>query len=386
MTWPDGVPPLVYVGPTVTEQEVLSILPGAEICPPIRRGDLYRDRTLRYSAFVVLDGMFHQHEAVSIREIVDVLKDGAWVVGASSMGAIRAAECWPAGMEGVGSIYRLYRRGSLGSDDEVAVSFDPDDPRRSSVPLINIRYAVWRAVRYKQVDAEVGRRLVAIAADTHYPDRRWRHLLRNAAIEDEDRQLEGLLRGYDLKRGDAVAALRRVARRLSENPDLAYQPRRSTSPFVPAEAYRERLHSALDDLPEESVKPALARCILGSGRHRDIGVRWVENDGRDQLSRIADRIWDELARLGDLDAEIFRCRAVISASAEAARLGVVPAYVHRDLADREIARNHGCESWSELERQIDPGSQLWTCVLTYRDELAWAKCLRDALFRLGQPP
>src|SRR5690242_15969608 len=87
-----GIPPVVYVGPTLAEQEVSEALPGAEIRPPVRRGDLYRDRMLRYSVFVVIDGVFNQQEALPLREIIDVLGDGAWVVGASSMGALRAAE------------------------------------------------------------------------------------------------------------------------------------------------------------------------------------------------------------------------------------------------------------------------------------------------------
>jgi hypothetical protein len=97
--------PIVYVGPTLSVEAVQRAYPGCIIRPPIRRGDLYRDRMLRGAVFLILDGVFFQDEAISPREILDVIADGAMVVGASSMGALRAAECWPMGMRGVGSIY-----------------------------------------------------------------------------------------------------------------------------------------------------------------------------------------------------------------------------------------------------------------------------------------
>ena len=379
-----GIPPVVYVGPTLAEQEVREALPGAEICPPVRRGDLYRGRMLRYSVFVVIDGVFHQHDALPLREIVDVLRDDAWVVGASSMGALRAAECWPAGMQGVGAIYRLFRRGSLGSDDEVAVSFDPNERRRTSVPLINVRHAVSRAIRRRQLDRVLGARLVKIAVDSFYADRDWRSLLLRAGADDRDGRLEAALSSYDLKRADAMAALRQVSRRLSRNPELAYRPRRSRTPFVPAESYRERAHSALDGLEADAVKPALLRFLLASGRQRRVLTHPVDMEEAISMSReLADRIWAELAAGDDLDAEIFRWRAIRAASERARHTGLEPRQTDRELADREIAEEHGCASWLELEQTLAPQPELWSWVVGYREELARAKRLREVLFGLS---
>jgi hypothetical protein len=377
-----GIPPVVYVGPTLAEQEVREALPGAEIRPPVRRGDLYRDRMLRYSVFVVIDGVFHQHDALPPREVIDVLGDGAWVVGASSMGALRAAECWPVGMQGVGSIYRLFRRGALGSDDEVAVSFDPNERRRASVPLINVRYAVSRAVRHRKLDRALGARLVKIAADSFYADRDWRTLLRGAGANDRDGRLEATLSSYDLKRADALTALRRVSRRLARDPELAYRPRRSRTPFAPAESYRERMHSALDGLEAHAVKPALMRFLLASGRHRRVLPRPVDTEEATSRSHeFADRIWAELAASDDLDAEIFRWRAIRVASERARHAGLEPRQIDRELADREIAEEHGCASWWELEQRLAPEPELWSWIVGYREELAWTKRLRAVLFR-----
>ena len=376
-----GIPPVVYVGPTLAEQEVREALPGAEIRPPVRRGDLYRDRMLRHSIFVVIDGVFHQHEALPPREIIDVLGDGAWVVGASSMGALRAAECWPAGMQGVGSIYRLFRRGSLGSDDEVAVAFDPNEGRRASVALINVRHAVSRAVRRRQVDRLLGSRLVKIAAESFYADRDWRTLLRRAGADDRNGRLEAALSSYDLKRADALTALRRVSRRLSGNPELSCRPRRSRTPFAPAESYRERTHSALDGLEAQAVRPALMRFLLASGRLGRVLPHPVDTEESTRSGEFADRIWAELAASDDLDAEIFRWKAIRAASERARHAGLEPRQTDRERADREIAEAHGCASWRELEERLASQAQLRSWIAGYREELAWAKRLRDVLFR-----
>ena len=150
--------PIVYLGPSLSRREAQAALPGCCIRPPIRRGNLYRDRILRSSVFVILDGVFFQQEAISPREVIDVVRDGALVVGACSLGAVRAAECWPAGMRGLGSIYRLFRRGILLSDDEVALAFEPGGSYRSfSVPLINVRYALRHAVRKGRLSPAPGR-------------------------------------------------------------------------------------------------------------------------------------------------------------------------------------------------------------------------------------
>ena len=151
-----------------------TLLPGSTQLGPIRRGDLYRDRMLGYSAFVIIDGVFFQDRAVSPREVLDVLQDGAWVAGAASMGALRAAECWPAGMVGVGSIFRLFRRGSLQSDDEVAIAFDPSNTDGfTTVALVNVRHALRRALHARSMTPDAARRILAAAQATHYSDRTW---------------------------------------------------------------------------------------------------------------------------------------------------------------------------------------------------------------------
>jgi hypothetical protein len=149
---------------------------------------------LGFSFFIILDGVFFDTLAVPPREVLDVLDDGGHILGAASMGAIRAAECWPAGMRGVGTIYRLFRRGALRSDDEVAVAFAPEMPREvSTVPLVNIRYALSRALRSGEIEAEQAKGILRAAETTLYSDRDWRGILSRAGVVDGDGRLKTLL-------------------------------------------------------------------------------------------------------------------------------------------------------------------------------------------------
>jgi hypothetical protein len=227
---------------------------------------------LRGAVFVILDGVFFQDQAVSPREILDVIDDGALVAGAASMGALRAAECWPAGMRGIGSIYRLFRRGVLDSDDEVAVAFDPAASGGSSVALINVRYAVWRAQRDGQLEAGAARAIVEAASGTFYADRRWPSILR--AAQQDPAQGPALAR-HDLKALDAVRALQRTTRWLRADPALLERPRRTLRGFVPSEERRERPYDARScEFPPDALRREFARFMFASGRYLN-HVAWL---------------------------------------------------------------------------------------------------------------
>lgn len=427
-------PPVVYVGPSVSRREAATALSGADLRPPIRRWDLYRDREAGSSVFVILDGVFFQQQAVSPREILDVIADGGLVVGASSMGALRAAECWPAGMIGVGTIYRLFRRGHLTSDDEVAVAFAPETgDHLVSVPLVNVRYAASQAVRRGWMDREPACRLVRAAAETFYAERSWPALLACAGCDrTEDLQLR--LAACDLKKIDGLRALRRVARWLAAEPAIAIRPRRGDAPFAPRDGTRERDHDALDGAEPGEVLRALARWQLLSGRgsryllavaaarpELELGERlrkkfglgslveqrqgvshrtgtaqaaalqlalfdlWVELAAEEKtLQSFAEALGAELALNGDLDAEILRWRAVQEAAALGRRHGLTPR--DRDLyqAEMEIANSHGFPSWRALRKVIESTGDVWASLVEHRDRLALAKRTRDWLF--NPPP
>jgi hypothetical protein len=133
----------VYTGPTLSADEVRTILPDAEIHDPVRHGDLLSRTFGPRDTVVLIDGYYHTTASVRHKEILDVLDTGVSVIGCASMGALRAAELHPYGMQGWGRVFEFYRDGVIDGDDEVAVLHSEEAPfRRVSEPLVNIRHAV----------------------------------------------------------------------------------------------------------------------------------------------------------------------------------------------------------------------------------------------------
>ncbi len=97
---------IVFLGPSLDRESAERILP-AEYRPPAQRGDVLGAVRDGATIICLIDGVFHQESAVGHREILSAIKGGARVIGASSMGALRAAEMDTLGMEGVGEIYRM---------------------------------------------------------------------------------------------------------------------------------------------------------------------------------------------------------------------------------------------------------------------------------------
>jgi TfuA protein len=128
--------PVVFLGPSLARADAADLL-VAEYRPPIRRGDLESVEPGR--PVVILDGEFDQSLSVSPKEILRCLHAGSAVVGASSMGALRAAELAPLGMIGIGRVFDLFRTGQIDGDDEVAVSYCPLTMQAHTIPLVNIR-------------------------------------------------------------------------------------------------------------------------------------------------------------------------------------------------------------------------------------------------------
>ena len=378
-----GIPPLVYIGPTISGRDVEAVLPGAEVRPPVRRATSTGTARCATRSSSSSTASSTRTRPSPTREVVDVAEDGAWVVGASEHGSAAGRRVLAGGGGGhrvdlpavPAGQPRVGRRGRRGLR-----------PGRSGTvvgrPGQRSRAAVAAATRRGVLPPEVGRRLVEVARDTFYPDRHWRPLLRRAGVDDPDGALEGRLSAFDLKHTDAVRALpvrgAPAGRGSLPHPST---PTRHRS-LRPLRSRRERPHAAGDDRTPDELRLALAAYLLASGRYPPRG------DGR-QVGEVAaygavtspERIWQDLEERGELDASLFRLRALRDAPDEARRMGIAPGPTHRAAADREIADRHGCSSWSELEGRLDPGSPLGSWILDYREVLPWALCLREALFK-----
>jgi hypothetical protein len=205
---------VVFLGPSLDRREAEAILP-ADYRPPAARGDLTRAARDGARVIGLIDGVFFQESSVGHREILAALSAGVHVLGASSMGALRAAELHTLGMEGVGEVYRMYRDGALVSDDEVALAFDPETYIALSEPLVNIRATLARAEADRIIDPAAGDALLSAATSLYYPDRTYPRIVRVAKGSVDPEALARFSRwveagAVDLKKADAILALERI--------------------------------------------------------------------------------------------------------------------------------------------------------------------------------
>jgi hypothetical protein len=248
-------------------EEAARRLPGARVEPPAARGDLDRLRAEGHGTFLILDGLFAHRLALAPGEIVAALRAGARVLGAASLGALRAAECWPAGMEGSGAVYRLYRLRMISDDDEVAVATDPGRGFAAvSVALVNVRFGIL-AARLRRRDAAA---ILSEVRATHFAQRTWPRAL-GAPI--------------DVKRRDAERAIDRLAR-------SAPFAERRVAP-APPRAPRTRGPDPHFGRHPDALRRALVPWLLATGRAERYGAPPGE-------------LWDVLERTGALEGELLR--------------------------------------------------------------------------------
>ena len=201
---------VVYLGPSLPVRDAEQVLP-AEYLPPAKRGDI--PLAVRNGARIIclIDGVFFQDCSVGHREILAALGKNTRVIGASSMGALRASELDTLGMEGIGDIYQMYKNGDVESDDEVALIFDPESGTALSVPLVNIRYILYLAAGLGIIDRSQKDILFRAAQSLYFPERTWDRIQELACENIPSPVLEKFIcfaeQGPDLKREDAVRAL-----------------------------------------------------------------------------------------------------------------------------------------------------------------------------------
>lgn len=207
----------VFVGPTLPASEPVLSSPGLRVLPPARHGDLFDTAAITEGDTVVLiDGVYHQAPALRHKEILAAMGRGVGMIGAASIGALRAAELRPFGMHGVGTIYTAYVQGEIEGDDEVAVGQAPDgDWDALTWPVVTIRHILQLAVRTGGLSAERAERLLAGLRAVYYPQRTTAavravcHRLGEGAFAEwlaEQRKADEHF--GDIKRADALAAVR----------------------------------------------------------------------------------------------------------------------------------------------------------------------------------
>ena len=197
----------VFLGPSLPLADARAIL-RATYLPPAGQGDLYRAvRDHEPEAIGLIDGYFEQVPAVWHKEILWALDRGVQVYGASSMGALRAAELDQFGMIGIGKVFEAYRTGvfppfvdeAFEDDDEVAVAHGPAElGYLGSDAMVDIRATLAAAEMQGVVDRPCRDALAKLAKGLFYKERSYGRLIGMAS--------DASLCGADLSRFQAWLA------------------------------------------------------------------------------------------------------------------------------------------------------------------------------------
>lgn len=206
--------PLVFLGPSLSSP-LARLLLEAEYRPPVQRGDLLRAVQEGYQWIGIIDGIFHQELSVSIKEIRQAIRKGVKIYGASSMGALRAAEAYSLGMIGLGTIYQWYRQEIIDSDDEVALCFDHITGKALTQPLVNIRATIHRMIGHDLIEASTGDLILKEVMQLHFDQRTYKNISSLLYKKLPNRVVEKISDffakdTYDLKAEDAKILLSKM--------------------------------------------------------------------------------------------------------------------------------------------------------------------------------
>lgn len=213
---------IVFVGPTLGEAEA-SADGSLVFRPPAGRGDIYAASLLMPRAIGLVDACFETGPSVLHREILWAMSQGIHLFGAGSLGALRAVELAPVGMQGVGWVYEAFRTGRLAEDDEVVVAFGSSAAGQTarSEAMVDIRRTLDRAAEAGILGPATAAALAGIGKGLFYPRRTYARLLAAGARAGlpaaELRALRGWLpsgRVYQ-RRDDARAMLTLMRERLA---------------------------------------------------------------------------------------------------------------------------------------------------------------------------
>jgi hypothetical protein len=204
-------PKLVFIGPTVSHAETLEVVEAICLPPAVQGSIISAVQQFDPSAILIVDGGFQSQPAIRHKEILWAIAKGVPVIGAASMGALRAAELFPY-MQGVGLIYRWYRRFAFAPDDAVAVLHGPLEVNFAPLThaLIDLRMTVRRACRQHMISPEHRAKLESAAQDLNFRERTLARMVRGAlAHEGADNCHEILVAAFvQQKKRDALDAFR----------------------------------------------------------------------------------------------------------------------------------------------------------------------------------
>lgn len=229
----------IFLGPTKPD----NVPADATVLPPAQQGDIAAQALKGPDTLVLIDGLYHQHLAPWHKEMLFALEQGCRVIGAGSIGAIRAVECARYGAEPAGLIAEWYANQTTTDDGDVAVAHTSVEEGSEclSIPIVNLRATLQSLAadglfRFPEIPGVLDR-----ARAIYYPQRTWRSLKPLFADEEFTLVKESYI---DQKKLDAEEAIR-----------LAQSPRGTTASLHVDDVYSAHLLALLgNDLPAGNGK------------------------------------------------------------------------------------------------------------------------------------
>ena len=202
---------VVFVGPSLHGASI--DWSGLDQRPPAAQGDVFAAVNQGATAIGLIDGYFGSTASVWHKEILFALAQGVRMLGGGSMGALRAAECAPFGMEPVGSIAARYLSEETDDDSLVALSHGPAEVGFAPVTeaLVDMHATFERLTAAGIIGSADAARLTDAARATFFQERTLAEVLQRAGSSnrpDLERRYAEHFAG--IKRADAIAVVERL--------------------------------------------------------------------------------------------------------------------------------------------------------------------------------
>ena len=185
--------------------------------PPAQQGDIARAVLQGATMIGLVDGRYEDVAAPWHKEILYAIDQDVRVLGAASMGALRAAECAPFGMVPVGVVAERYISGDITDDADVAQIHGP--PELGCLPLsealVNFEATQEVALGAGALSAADARRLGCSARRIFFKNRTLREIVDQAGFSaSHGDAIIDVLKAHwrDIKREDATALVDEMLR------------------------------------------------------------------------------------------------------------------------------------------------------------------------------
>ncbi|NTF09636.1 antibiotic resistance protein [Agrobacterium rubi] len=177
---------VVFVGPSLPNARHFT---GSDIDirPPACQGDVMRAVADGATAIGLIDGQFEMVAPVWHKELLFALSRNITVLGAASMGALRAAECADFGMIGIGTIFEDYVSGRRVDDADVALTYGPAELGYppSTIPLVNAQATIARISELGMLSAASCQALDDAAQALFFKRRSWKSIATLSGVDVE---------------------------------------------------------------------------------------------------------------------------------------------------------------------------------------------------------